>query len=153
MSKQKYAEANVLTFEKLGLPDFVQDQIIVSNKEMEIGRKCILLLRKRIKRLCILSDDFDGSGNKPNNPVWIPYYEYLAKSLPATRGIDMRSAKYVGSLLSVIAITKSNFLLDDGMGNLAAIARSEDLVETLRIAQNLVSGDYSGMPVHKTKFF
>jgi hypothetical protein len=153
MSKQKYADANILTFEKLGLPDFVQDQIIVSNKEIEIARKCMLLLRRRNKGLCVSPDDFEGRGNKPNNPVWIPYYEYLAKSLPATRGIDMRSAKYVGSLLSVIAIAKSNFLLDDGMGNIAAIARGEDLVETLRITQNLVSGDYSGMPVHKIKFF
>jgi hypothetical protein len=152
MSKQKYAEANVLTFEKLGLPDFVQDQIIVSNKEMEIARKCILLLRKRIRRLCALPDVFEGHDYKPNNPVWIPYYEYLAKSLPATRGTDMRSAKYVGSLLSVIAIAKSNFLLDDGIGNIVAIARSEDLIETLRITQNLVSGDYSGMPDHKIKF-
>jgi hypothetical protein len=67
MSKQKYSEANVLTFEKLGLPDFVQDQIIVSNKEIEIARKCVLLLR-RIKKLCVLPDVFDGSGNKPNNP-------------------------------------------------------------------------------------
>jgi hypothetical protein len=43
----------------------------------DVARKCILLLRKRIKKLCILSDDFDVSDNKPNNPVWIPYYEYL----------------------------------------------------------------------------
>ena len=39
MSKKKYAEANVLTFQKLGLPDFVQDQIILSKKEMEIAQE------------------------------------------------------------------------------------------------------------------
>jgi hypothetical protein len=83
----------------------------------------------------------------------LPYYYYLAKSLPATRGIDMRSAKHVASLLAVIAIAKSKFLLDDGEGKLSAMARSEDLIETLRIAQNLVSGDYSGIPVHKIKFY
>ena len=153
MSKQKYTEANILTFEKLGLPDFVQDQIIVSKKEMEIARKCILLLRKRIKRLCSLPDNFDGLNHKHNNSVWIPYFEYLAKSLPATRGIDMRSAKHIGSLLAVIAIAKSRFLLDDGEGKLSAIARSDDLVETLRIAQNLVRSDYSGIPVHKLGFY
>jgi hypothetical protein len=154
MSKQKYAVANVLTFEKLGLPDFVQDQIIVSNKEIEMAQKCILLLRERIRRLCRLPHNFEEFNYKPTNPVWIPYYEYLAKSLPATRGIDMRNAKHVGSLLAVIAIAKSMFLLDiGGEGKLSAIARSEDLIETLRIAQNLVSGEYSGIPVHKIKFF
>lgn len=153
MSKQKYAEANVLTFEKLGLPDFVQDQIIVSNKEMEIARKCMLPLRKRIRSLCALPDNFEELDLQPSNPIWIPYYEYLAKSLPATRGIDMRSAKHIGSLLAVIAIAKSRFLLDDGGGKLSVIARSEDLVETLRIAHNLASSDYSGIPVHKVRFY
>lgn len=153
MSKQKYAEANILTFEKLGLPDFLQDQIIVSNKEIETARRCILLLRKRIRSLCSLPDNFEELNHKPNNSVWIPYFEYLARSLPATRGIDMRSAKHIGSLLAVIAISKSRFLLDDGEGKLSAIARSEDLIETLRIAQNLVRSDYSGIPVHKIRFY
>lgn len=153
MSKLKYAEANILTFEKLGLPDFVQDQIIVSNKEMEMAQKCILLLRKRIRSLCKLTNNSDELDYKPSNPVWIPYYEYLAKSLPASRGIDMRNAKHVGSLLAVIAIAKSQFLLDDGEGKLSAIARPEDLTEALRIAQNLVKSDYSGIPVHKIRFY
>ena len=65
----------------------------------------------------------------------------------------MRSAKYVGSLLSVITIAKSMFQLDDGDGNLSVIARPEDLIETLRIAQNLVSGDYYGLPANKVKFY
>jgi hypothetical protein len=65
MSKQKYSEANVLTFEKLGLPDFVQDQIIVSNKEMEIARKCMLLLRKRIRSLCTLPNNFEELEYEP----------------------------------------------------------------------------------------
>jgi len=153
MSNQKYAEANILTFEKLGLPDFVQDQIIVSNNEMEIAMKCILLLRKRIRRLCSLPDNIQELNHKPNNSVWIPYFEYLARSLPATRGIDMRNAKHIGSLLAVIAISKSQFLLDDGEGKLSAIARPEDLLETLRIAYNLASSGYSGIPVHKLGFY
>ena len=151
MSKQKYSEANLLTFEKLGLPDFIQDQIIVSNKEIDMAKKCILLLRKRIRSLC--KYNLDELDYKPSNPVWIPFYEYLAKSLPASRGIDMRNAKHVGSLLTVIAKAKSQFLLDDGEGKLSVIARSGDLIEALRIAQNLVKGDYSGIPGHKTKFF
>ena len=48
----------------------------------------------------------------------------------------------------MIAIAKSRFLLDDGQGRRSAIARPEDLVEALRIAHNLASGDYSGIPVH-----
>jgi hypothetical protein len=134
MSKEKYAEASVLTFQRLGLPDFVQDENILSKKEVENARKCLSLLRRRIRGLCILQEEFVEERYSPKNPVWIPYQAYLAKSLPASRGTDMRSAKYVGSLLSVIAIAKSMFLLDDGEGNLSAIARSEDLIETLRIA-------------------
>ena len=153
ISKEKYEEVNVLTFQKLGLPDFVQDKNILSKKEEEIARKCILLLKKRIKRLCILPDEFVERRYSPKNPVWIPYQDYLGKSLPASRGTDMRSAKYVGSLLSVITIAKSMFLLDDGDGNLSVIARPEDLIETLRIAQNLVSGDYYGLPANKVKFY
>ena len=151
MSTQKYSEANLLTFKKLGLPDFIQDQIIVSNKEIDMAKKCILLLRKRIRSLC--KYNLDELDCKPSNPVWIPFYEYLAKSLPASRGIDMRNAKHVGSLLAVIAKAKSQFLLDDGEGKLSVIARSGDFIEALRIAQNLVKGDYSGIPAHKTKFF
>lgn len=78
MSKQKYA---VLTFEILGLPDFIQDQIIVSSKEIEIAQKCILLLKKRIKSLCILSHNFEELAYKPVNHLWIPHYEYPSKSL------------------------------------------------------------------------
>jgi hypothetical protein len=50
----------------------------------------------------------------------------------------------------VIDIAKSKFLVDDGEGKLSVIPRS-GLIETLRMAQNLISNDYSGIPVHSMK--
>jgi hypothetical protein len=54
-----------------GNPEFVQDQTILSNREIEIARKCILFLRRRIRGLCIVRYDFDGLGYKHSNPVWV----------------------------------------------------------------------------------
>ena len=155
MSKEKYEEANVLTLQKLGLPDFVQDKVIVSSQEIENSQKCILLLRRRTKELCVLPENNTDLGlqSKPKNPVWIPYQEYLGSSLPSNRGVEMRGAKYVASLLGVVAISKSNFLLDAGEGrNTDVIARPEDLIETLRLILDLVNSEYSGIPVQKIKF-
>lgn len=158
MSEEKYEQANMLTFQKLGLPDFAQQRVILSNEEMATAHKCILAQISQIKELCVLPEYSAatklGIEYKPKNPVWIPYQEYLGASLPHTKGVEMRAAKYVGSLLHVVAITKSPFRLDTGEGTKTnVIARPEDLVETQRLIEDLISGEYSGIPAHKIKFF
>jgi hypothetical protein len=69
MSQEKYLESNILTFQKLGLPNFVQQQIIISDRDVELARKCILYLKQRIKSLCPICYDATTHEFKPLNPV------------------------------------------------------------------------------------
>ena len=149
MSSEKYLESNRLTFQKLGLPNFVQQKIIVSDFEVDLARKCVLHLKQQIKSLCPLryvSNEF-----KPLNPVWIPYQEYLSESLPSNKGPTMRTAAHVGSLLNIVALANSNLMVDFGIEKMV-IARPEDLVEVLHITKELVNSNYTGVPLHKVKF-
>jgi hypothetical protein len=149
MSEEKYLESNRLTFQKLGLPDFVQQEIIVSDAEVDLSRKCILCLKQRISRLCPIS--YIQSEYKPYNPVLIPYHEYLAESLPHHRGSAMRAAVQIGSLLDIVTLTRSRFMFDFEIEKMI-IARPEDLVEVLRITTNMTNSNYSNLPGHKVKF-
>jgi hypothetical protein len=149
MSKEKYEAANVLTLQKLGLPSYVQEQVIVSKQEIETVRKCILLLKDRIRELVRVP--VNGGQFEPLNPVLIPYQEYLGRSLPNDKGVEMRAAKYVGSLLQVITIASSPFQLHHRDGK-EAIARPEDLVQTLHIIQDLLTTEYLGIPTQKRNF-
>ena len=112
MTPEKYSESNTLTFQKLGLPDFVQQRIIVSDFEVELARKCVLYLKQQIKSLCPIR--YVCNEFKPLNPVWIPYQQYLGESLPSNKGTSMRTANHVGSLLNVITLANSQFRLDCG---------------------------------------
>ncbi len=149
MSEEKYLESNRLTFQKLGLPDFVQQQIIVSDAEIDLARKCILCLKQRISRLCPIR--YIQNEYKPYNPVSIPYHEYLAESLPHHRGSAMRTASQIGSLLDIVTITRSQFIFDFKI-EMMVVARPEDLVEVLRITRNMTNINYSNLPNHKVKF-
>jgi hypothetical protein len=149
MSEEKYLESNRLTFQKLGLPDFVQQQIIVSDAEVDLARKCILCLKQRITQLCPVR--YIQNEYKPYNPVSIPYHEYLAESLPHHIGSAMRTASQVGSLLDIITLTRSQFLFDFKIERMI-VARPEDLVEVLRITKNITNSNYSNLPSHKVKF-
>lgn len=104
MSEEKYLESNRLTFQKLGLPDFVQQEIIMSDGEVDLARKCILYLKQRITRLCPIR--YIQNEYKPYNPVSMPYHEYLAESLPHHKGSAMRTASQIGSLLDIVTLTR-----------------------------------------------
>jgi hypothetical protein len=149
MSEEKYLESNRLTFQKLGLPDFVQQQIIVSDTEVDLARKCIQCLKQRITRLCPIR--YIQNEYKPYNPVSIPYHEYLAESLPYHKGSAMRTASQVGSLIDIVTLTRSQFMFDFKIEKMV-IARPEDLVEVLRITKNMTNSNYSNLPNHKVKF-
>jgi hypothetical protein len=154
MSQEKYLESNILTFQKLGLPNFVQQKIIVSDDDVELARKCILYLKEQIKSLCPIRYDASPRNEfKPTNPVWIPYQQYLAEALPSNRGPTMRTANQVGSLLDTVALTNSNFMVDYGnIGEKQVIARPEDLAEVIRITNNMTNSDYSGVSSNKVSF-
>ena len=149
MSEEKYLESNRLTFQKLGLPDFVQQQIIVSDAEVDLARKCILRLKQRISGLCPIR--YVQNEYIPYNPVLIPYHEYLAESLPHHKGSAMRTASQVVSLLDIVTLTRSQFMFDFKIEKMV-ITRPEDLVEVLRVTKNMTNSNYSNLPNHKVKF-
>jgi hypothetical protein len=110
MSPEKYLESNILTFQRLGLPNFVQQQLIVSDHEVDLARKCILQLKERINSFCPIR--YVSTEFKPLDPVWIPYQQYLGESLPSNKGPTMRTASHVGMLLEIIALAKSDLIVD-----------------------------------------
>jgi hypothetical protein len=144
MVPQKYEESKKLISQSKGLPNLIQQQIIISDKEREISENCILLIKQKIQEL-------KKSSNNKNHQIstWIPYYELLDKELPANKGTDVRFSKKVFSLLNIISIVNSDIRMVLRMeGENSIIANLEDLKEVLSITQN-----YDGLPRFKAEFF
>ena len=91
----------------------------------------------------------DGKANN-NQQVWIPYYEYLSKSLPAQKGTDNRLAGRIFALLSIItqcnAHLRYKLQVDDEILPIADI--EHDLAEVLNITHNI-----TGIPTFKMQVF
>jgi len=65
MGSQKYLEGNILTAQKMGLPRLVQQSLIISDREIELAKKCVMYLVQKMR------DFTDGNGTN-SDPVWIP---------------------------------------------------------------------------------
>jgi hypothetical protein len=127
------------------LPNFIQQKIIVSDKERELATKAVYFLKGWIHRLF----QSNGLDYEHPNAVWIPFYEILADALKSERGTDNRITNRIFSLLNVIPLTKVHHRQTLVYGNERnVIAALEDLSETSHITQNL-----SGIPPHKLKFY
>jgi hypothetical protein len=136
MVKQKYQDSNILIAQRKGLPQLVQEQIVLSKEEIKTAQECILLLKKDLLK------------NHESN-VWIPYGTILGHSLPSEKGPDVRITNRIFSLLNLI--TKINGLLRPKLvyGNeTLAISLFTDLEEVLKLTHNL-----SGLPSYKLEFF
>ena len=145
MSQDKVHDGNVLTAQRKGLPNAIQQQVIVSDKERRLTKKAVSFLEDWMHRL-FQSNMLDY---EHPNAVWIPYYEILANALKSERGTDNRITNRIFSLLNVIPLTKVHHRQTLVFGNeRLVIAELEDLSETLHITQNL-----SGIPPHKLKFY
>ncbi len=142
MVTKKYQESNKLISQNKGLPNLIQQQIIISDEEIEDTKNCVLIIKQKIQEL--------KSNNKNGKiSLWIPYYELLQKELPANKGTDVRFAKKVFSLLNIVAIVKSDLRMKLMMeGESSIIANLEDLREVLSITQN-----FDGLPKFKAEFF
>ena len=136
MIKQKYRDSNKLIGQRKGLPYSVQQQLIVSDEDLAISKKCILLLTHELQ------------SNRENN-VWIPFHSILSESLPSEKGPDVRITDRIFSLLTLI--TKINAhnrpKLVYGKETLAT-SLFTDLEEVLKLTHNL-----SGLPSYKLEFF
>jgi hypothetical protein len=146
MIPEKYQESNLLIAQRKGLPALVQQRIIVSDDDVKLSKSSILYLKQEIKKL---STDINNNYDKSNNPVWIPYLQYLAEVLPSDKGTDTRAIRRIFSFLNIIPLAKANLRTRLVYGTeTLVIADLEDLGEVLHITQNL-----SGMPAYKMKFF
>ena len=146
MIPEKYQESNLLIAQRKGLPALVQQRIIVSDDDVKLAKSSILYLKQEIKKLSTgINDNYINS----NNPVWIPYLQYLAEVLPSDKGTDTRAIRRIFSFLNIIPLAKANLRTRLVYGNeTLVVADLEDLGEVLHITQNL-----SGMPAYKMKFF
>lgn len=136
MIKEKYQDSNILIAQKKGLPQLIQEQLVISKEEAKTAQECVLLLRDELTKNHVSS-------------IWIPYGSILGQSLPAEKGTDVRITSRTFSLLSLI--TKINALDRPKLvyGNeTLAISLFEDLEEVLKLTHNL-----SGLPSYKLEFF
>ena len=149
MSVEKYQESNLLTAQRMSLPYDVQQEVIVSDKDIELAKECVQYIRQEIIRLTQNEQKENTNNNKKSNHVWVPYGSILGEVLPAEKGPDMRVEQRLFSLLNVIPLAKidSRQKLIYGKEEMV-IANLEDLAEVLHITQNI-----SGIPAYKIKFY
>jgi hypothetical protein len=139
MVTEKYLQSNILIAQRKGLPELLQQKLIVSNEEIQLAKDCILYLKQEIQKI----------SNNKQNAVWIPYSQILGEILPSEKGTDTRVTKRIFSFLNIIALAKAHLRLKLIYGQeTLIIAALEDLGEVLHITQNL-----NGMPTYKMKFF
>ena len=136
MIREKYEESNLLIAQRKSLPSFIQQQIIVSDSDIELAKKCVIYLIQQLR--------------KSHNQVWIPYGEILGEALKAEKGTDSRAAKRVFSFLNVIPLVKAHLrprlVIKDQIS--MSVATLDDLNEALSITQN-----YAGIATNKMDFF
>jgi Bifunctional DNA primase/polymerase, N-terminal len=139
---KKYQESNKLISQSKGYPNSIQQQIIISDGEVEITKNCVLLIKNKINNL--------KSQNKNGKiSMWIPFADLLQKELPANKGTDVRFVKKIFSLLNIVPIVKNDLRMVLMMeGESSIIANLEDLKEVLSITQN-----FDGLPKFKAEFF
>lgn len=142
MIPQKYQESIKLISLRKGLPNSIQQEIIISDQEIENIKQCILLIKQNIQNLNTKNENKKIS-------VWIPYHKLLENELPASKGSDVRFTKRIFSLLNVIPIVKLNLRKILILGDeTSVIADLHDLKEVLFITQN-----FDGIPKFKLDFF
>jgi hypothetical protein len=143
MNKQKYFESNVLIAQRKGLPNIVQQKLIISDEDKELAKECFLYLRDEIQQRSA------GGVTGKSSTVWIPFGQLLAEILPSNKGSDSRSTNRIFALLNIIPLTKAHLRPKLVYGlELLVVATLEDLREVLHITQ-----DVTGMPVYKLKFY
>lgn len=135
MVKQKYQDSNALIAQRKGLPSVIQEQLVISNKETETAKDCILLLIEELL------------SNYKNN-VWIPFYSILSDSLPSEKGPDVRVAGRIFSLLNLItkinSLNRPKLVIDN---ETLAVSLLSDLEQVLMLIHNI-----TGIPSYKIDF-
>jgi hypothetical protein len=135
MIPQKYKESIELIGAKNGLPDFVYDARVVSEKEKNQAKEMIKELKQKI--LYVSERNNVGSPN-----VFIPFRESIEKSLPSDKASDMTTAlrlyNYM-TLLPPVNIDKRPRLVTRSEGDpipkTCPFATFEDLQESIYLIE------------------
>lgn len=99
MSKEKYKAAAVLIAQKLGMPDFMYQAIVVSDDEKERARQIIRGIKEIILNIC--------DAVKPgNNNVIIPFNTAVIEALNIQNAKDMTTIQRLFTWLSLLPIVK-----------------------------------------------
>jgi hypothetical protein len=135
MAPEKYHESNFLIAQKKSLPKSIQQKVIVSDKEKDLARKCVLYIKSQL-----VERKFSTS---------IPYGQILGDTLPSEKGTDMRATRRIFSLLNIIPLLDLHFrpkLVRDE--ETLVIATLSDLEEVIKLIL-----DTSAVPTWKMKLF
>ena len=98
MISQKYQESIKMIFPLKGPSNSIKEQIIVSEKELELAKECILAVKHKIKKL--------RSNDNNDISVWIPYSDLVREKFSYNRGIDMRFKKRIFSFLRILVFIR-----------------------------------------------
>ncbi len=140
MIPQKYKESIKLIAESKSLPNSIQEQIIISEKEIELAKECIIAVKQNINNLKL---------NSKTISLWIPFYNLLEKEMPYNKGTYVRFAKRIFSFLNILPILRHDRRKSLVLENeISVIAELDDLKEVLNITQN-----FDGIPKQKKDFF
>jgi DNA polymerase, archaea type len=148
MIPEKYHESNFLIAQKKGLPKLIQQKLIVSDKEIELAKKCISYIKSQIIDRTV--------------STYAPYVQILGNILPSDKGTDVRTFDRMSSLFKTIPLFDSHFRpklifqepATDADGNqitlteTCVIATLSDLGEVLKLVL-----DTSSIPQWKMKIF
>ena len=143
MIPEKYKQSTKLIAARYGKPNSIQQRIIISDNDIELAKKSILLLKHKIEQI-------RSKNNNGKISLWIPYVDLLEAELPSDKGTDVRFQKRVMAFLRTIPVLKHNLRKSVILENneTSIIADLKDLREVLCIVQN-----FDGIPRQKVEFF
>jgi hypothetical protein len=139
MIKAKWEQGNELIALKKWQPRGVKQQLIISDKDLQLGKDCFLFLKHQIRQY----------RQKTDSPIWAPFGEIIGKVFPSDKGQDNRAFNRFATILNILTLCKAHLrykvLYDDEE---LVIPSLLDLQETLHVMQNM-----TGLPPHKLKFY
>ncbi len=139
MIKAKYEQGNKLIAIKKWQPRGVKQQLIISDKDLQLGKDCFL----RLEHLTLQYKE------KTDSPVWAPFGELVGEVFPSDKGQDNRAFNRFATILNNLTLCKAHLRYkvryDDEE---LVIPTLRDLQETLHVMQNM-----TGLPPHKLKLY
>jgi len=135
MDAEKYNKAADLISLKFSVPDFVYQELVVSDKEKDKAASLATQILTQIKKL--------NENTKPNkNNVIIPFYQTVRDSLNITKGLDMTTTGRIFGCLSLLPVIKSYqrpkmvIKTPNEPDLIVPLATFDDLQETLYLMEN-----------------